>query len=66
MILRIEQSSIASLEDVVVLNPFSRDVHGGSKKMKHPRVVISYPLFERTGQPARLPTRKHMKTFVNI
>ena len=36
-VLRIEKISIASVKDVVVLTQFSRDVHGGYKKMKHQR-----------------------------
>ena len=34
--LRIEKISIASLKDIV-LTQLSRDVHGGSRKMKHQR-----------------------------
>ena len=50
-VLRIKKISITSLKDVVVLTQFSRDVHGGYKKMKHQRAGNSSSLFERRGQP---------------
>ena len=34
--------------------------------MNHQCVGNSLPLFERREQPVRVPTRKHLKTFVNF
>ena len=34
--------------------------------MKHQRAGNSWSLFERTGQPVRVPTRKYLNTFVNF
>ena len=34
--------------------------------MKHQRAGNSWSLFERRGQPVRVPPRKHLKTFVNF
>ena len=65
-VLQIEKISIASYKDVVVLTQFSRHAQVGYIQMKNQRAGNYLSLFERRGNPVRVPTRKHLKTFVNV